>query len=612
MQEEIIRAVLSGKDVLGILPTGGGKSICYQIPAMAREGLCLVVSPLIALMQDQVLQLRQRGIPASAIYSGMNARENERVLQDAENGTLKLLYLSPERIQSEKFREYLPHLKVQLIAVDEAHCISQWGHDFRPAYRKINLLKKYFSQANIIALTATATPAVQTDIETQLQLQEPEIFRDTVTRPNLFYHSQYSENKTEYISGWLREHPGSGILYTRSRRRSDELALQLSQTHIDTGVYHAGLSSMQRAQIQKNWMQSHTKVMCATTAFGMGIDKPDVRIVAHYDVPESLEEFYQEAGRAGRDGQKAFAVLCYNNLDIHRLRESADQNFPPESFLRKIYHLTGDYLQLPVGSGFESLFPFDAVRFIKNFELPLLPALNALRLLEREGVWQWNEDTFTRSMIRFITNNAELRYLENTAPKLHETAVQLLRMYGSIYHFMTPVDEYEIAQHLRIDQAVVAARLRQLDVMQVIEYRPALSGGTLFWLDNRVKAGQLPLNLSLMDTLRQAYRERTTQMIQYLSNQSLCRNVLLARYFGETGTPDCGSCDICLQKSRQSLTTDLKKRILAFIKERRQISIQALTSHFADCDAESIIALVRSVSDEGSCRITNTGVIFAV
>jgi len=612
MQEDIIRAVLSGKDVLGILPTGGGKSLCYQVPGMAREGLCLIISPLIALMQDQVQRLQHMGIPAAAIYTGMPAGALSRIVRDADNGELKLLYVSPERIQSEKFQEYLSQWKAHLIAIDEAHCISQWGHDFRPAYRKIALLKEFFPQANMIALTATATPAVQQDIINQLQLSAPEVFRKTVTRPNLFYHNHFSENKATVISDWLQDHQGSGILYARSRRRSEEMAMQLRQSGIDTGVYHAGMNAAQRAQAQKLWMQSNAGIMCATTAFGMGIDKANVRVVAHYDVPESIEEYYQEAGRAGRDGKQAFALLYYNNTDIQRLENSTELNFPPEQFIRKIYGMVGDYLQLPIGSGAEILFRFDAIRFIKNFGLTLQPALNTLRLIEREGIWQWNEDSHTRTTVRFITNQSELRYLEQAEPALHRTAIQMLRMYGSIYHFATAIDEFDLAKALRIDQPMVAQQLHRLDALQIISYQPALTGGSIYWLHNRVNAAHVPLQLKTIGTLREAHRERCRQMIRYLNERSVCRNVLLARYFGEKDTPDCGGCDVCLQKNSKPPGMDLKKEILAFIRERQQISIQALTSHFAGNDAESMIDLIRNLNEEGVCRITKSGVIFSV
>ena len=612
MQEDIIRAVLSGKDVLGILPTGGGKSLCYQVPALAREGLCIVISPLIALMQDQVQRLRQMGVSASAIYMGMPAGALSRIVQDADNGILKLLYVSPERIQSEKFQAYLSQWNVHLIAIDEAHCISQWGHDFRPAYRKIAMLKQFFPQTNMIALTATATPAVQQDIIQQFQLSEPVIFRQTVARPNLFYHINFSENKATAISKWLQEHQGSGILYARSRRGSVEMAMQLRQTGLEAGVYHAGMDSAQRAHAQKLWMQQDSGIMCATTAFGMGIDKSNVRVVAHYDVPESIEAYYQEAGRAGRDGQQAHALLYFNNSDIQRLQQSTALNFPPEPFIRKIYGMVGDYLQLPIGNGAESLFPFDAIRFIKNFGLTIQPALNTIRLIEREGIWQWNEDSNTRTTVRFITNTSELSYLEQAEPALHKTAIQMLRMYGSIYHFATTIDEFDLAKALRLDQPTVARQLSQLDALQIISYQPAITGGTIFWLHNRVKAEHLPLQLKAIATLREAHRERCEHMIHYLKERSVCRNVLLARYFGEKDVADCGGCDVCLKKNSHPLSRDLKKEILAFIREQQQISIQALTSHFTGFDTERVVDLIRNLNEEGACRITKSGIIFSV
>lgn len=613
LQEEIITAVTEGRDTFALLPTGGGKSVCYQLPAMAQDGFCLVVSPLIALMQDQVMQLQRRGIEAAFIHSGMKAGQVSDTLYHASTGKYKLLYVSPERLQTEAFLEYAPGFQLNLIAVDEAHCISQWGHDFRPSYRTIADIRSVFPKVPVLALTASANEKVQEDIMAQLKLVQPAIFKQSVIRENLFYHIRYTENKPVDTATLFSSRKGSAILYCRSRKRCVETALQLKGEGIDTGVYHAGMPRDEREQAQQQWTESHSRVICATTAFGMGIDKPDVRTVGHYDTPASLEEYYQEAGRAGRDGKNAFAVLFYNHRDIQRLQESADIHYPPEAFIRKVYHALGDFLKMPVGSGYEELQPFDAVLFAHNFKLEILPALSAIRLLDREGFWQWSEHAGMQTTVQFTTSRETLSYLEKSEPALSYIATGLLRLYGSIYHFPAVIREFEVSKMLRIEKPQLDKGLQRLAALGVIAYQPAVAGGTLYWLHDRLSPAHLRLDMTRIRHLRAIHEERVQQMIAYLQEENICRNILLSRYFGEAVTTDCGGCDACKRKAQQAAPQqDLKTDILALIRGQQQMSLQELTAHFPGILPASVIECVRELNSESLCRVYPSGIIFAV
>lgn len=612
LQQEIITAVLEGKDTFALLPTGGGKSICYQLPALAQDGFCLVVSPLIALMQDQVMQLVNRGISAAFIHSGMTARQVNDTLDKASRNEFKLLYVSPERLQTESFLNYASWFRLNLIAVDEAHCISQWGHDFRPAYRKISALRPLFPGVPVLALTASANEKVQKDIMQQLLLKQPVVFTQSVVRKNLFYHIRYTENKPADTTHLFKAMKGSGILYCRSRKRCMDTALLLRNEDIDSGVYHAGLPKEERDFAQKKWMESHRQVMSATTAFGMGIDKPDVRTVGHYDVPENLEEYYQEAGRAGRDGNKAHAVLFYNHKDILRLQESTEISYPPESFIRQVYHLTGDFLQMPVGKGFEEFQPFDPITFANNFKLDVLKTINAIRLLDREGFWQWNEQANMQTQVRFTTDRATLNYLEKAEPALSYITTGLLRLYGSIFHYPTIIREFEVSKMLRIEKPQLDEGLKRLSALGIVDYQPAINSGSLYWLHNRFAEGTLVLNTQHIDELRKAHEERIESMIAYIQEENVCRNILLSEYFGEQTQEECGGCDACKRKAKiNKLSGNVKEEILRLIRTGQQTSITELTSHFPDTESSIIIDYIRQLSDEHLCRIYPTGIIFA-
>lgn len=613
LQEEIISAVMAGRDTFALLPTGGGKSVCYQLPALARDGFAIVVSPLIALMQDQVMQLQRRGISAAFLHSGMNARQISDTLERAADNQYKLLYVSPERLQTDVFRGYAGAFQLNLIAVDEAHCISQWGHDFRPAYLKIDTLRAFAPGVPVLALTASANEQVQQDIIQQLKLQQPALFKQSVVRDNLFYTIRYTENKPVDTVRAFEAIKGSGVLYCRSRKRCVETALQLKEEGLDALVYHAGMERTAREAAQQSWTASHSQIMSATTAFGMGIDKPDVRIVAHYDVPEHIEAYYQEAGRAGRDGNKAHAVLFYNHRDIVRLQESTAISYPPDAFIRKVYQMVGDYLQMPVGSGFEELQPFDALQFAHNFKLDVLPAFSAIRLLEREGFWQWIEQANTRTQVQFTTDRPTLDYLARNEPKLAYVTTGLLRLYGSIFHFPAYINEFDLARILKVDKAALDQALQRLDTLGIIDYRPGLAGGALYWQHNRMTPHQLLLNSARIDRLRKAHEERTEQMIRYIQTEDVCRNILLARYFGEQTAKECGGCDVCRRKAKKdNVPSDpLKEKLLALIRKEQQVSVAALTAAFPDLEQDRLIAYIRQLSDEHLCRVYPTGIIFA-
>lgn len=613
MQESIINAVLEGKDCFTMLPTGGGKSICYQVPALAQDGLCLVISPLIALMQDQVAQLTNRGVAAAAIHSGLPQKALDEILYQASSGDYKLLYVSPERLQSEAFQEFLGQLDLNLIAVDEAHCISQWGHDFRPAYRKISVIKEAFPNVPVIALTASANELVQKDIIEQLGLKKPVVFKQSIVRENLFYHIQYSENKPGDINTLLSKQAESSIVYCRSRKRCVESAALLKQQGIESLVYHAGLEKAERDFAQSKWTKSNTAVICATTAFGMGIDKPDVRKVVHLDVPDNLEEYYQEAGRAGRDGKEANAFLYYNPKDIINLEASADIKYPDAAYLEQVYHAVSDYLQMPVGSGSEQLQAFDAVVFIQKFQLEMLRTLNAIKLLDREGFWVWNENAGTPTIVEFTTNRAVLDQLEKNHPPLAYITTGLLRLYGSIFHFPTNINPYEVSKILRIEKPQLDEGLRQLANLGVLKYQPATSGGTLFWMHDRIGRKFFRLNMKRIETLKKAYEQRVAKMIAYITNETTCRNILLSKYFGENNITACGHCDVCLKQSLQKApTNDLAQKIQDIIISRKEITLTALQAEFPEIASDKVIEQIRLLMDERLCRINAAGVIFAV
>lgn len=606
LQQDIIHSVLADKDTLALLPTGGGKSICYQVPALMRDGCCLVISPLIALMQDQVSRLHSLDIPAACLYSGMSYKEVKQVLEDTMRGSYKLLYVSPERLQTYQFRDYLYQMDLNLIAIDEAHCVSQWGHDFRPDYLRIAELKEDFSRTPMLALTATATTDIQQDIAVQLRLKDPDVYKQSFARNNIFYSIGYSENKSKDTEHAIN---GCSIVYCRSRKQTEAVGRHLQQHNMDAAIYHAGMTKDERKKAQQTWMQDKTPVMVATTAFGMGIDKPDVRTVIHYDAPEHLEAWYQEAGRAGRDGLPSFAGTLYNSADLQRLHNSTELQFPPEQYLRQIYQAVAEYLQIPIGTEPHRYYPFDISDFCIKFGFQLTPAIYALRLLEREGFWTLSESVYLPSTAQFITDRTVLDSLEASHPKLHYIIVGLLRMYNTIFHYPTHIREFAVARQLRLQHDDIIQALEQMHRMGIMEYNRKGEGPQLFFHHVRADSRYIIIDVNRIHLLRQRHEARTAQMMAFLQNTQLCRERFVLNYFGETPTDDCGHCDICRSKRHKPATSTTLKETLFRSLMTGGATLQQLTASLQEQDKEKMTQIIREMMDEGIIEVRDNGIL---
>ncbi|PQJ12662.1 RecQ family ATP-dependent DNA helicase [Flavipsychrobacter stenotrophus] len=606
LQKDIIDSVLTDNDTFALLPTGGGKSVCYQVPALMLDGCCLVISPLIALMQDQVNRLQQLDIPAASIHSGMYYNEVRQTLENAISGDYKLLYVSPERLQTDLFQDYMYKLDVSLIAVDEAHCVSQWGHDFRPDYLKIAELRSIYKRTPVLALTATATEEIQQDIALQLKLKKPNYFKQSFARQNIFYEVRYSENKNRDTEDEIKD---CSIVYCRSRKQTEATGRHLQQHGINTAVYHAGMTKPDRDKAQEEWMADKAPVIVATTAFGMGIDKPDVRTVLHYDAPEHLEAWYQEAGRAGRDGKKSFALTLYNSVDIKRLSESTALQFPPESFMKKVYQGVAEYLQIPIGCEPHKYYSFDISDFCDKFSLQLTQVIYAMKLLEREGLWAMTEAVHSPSTVHFITDRHVLDNMATSHPKMQYIAVGLLRMYNTIFHFPTHIREFAIARQLRLQYDEVVHMLGQMHRMGLIEYNKAGDGPQLFFHHTRVDSAHLLIDLNRIHVLRKRHELRTEKMLAFLYNKEVCRERVVLQYFGEVDAKDCGHCDVC--KGERAVTTGagkLKEQLFRTLMAGSKTLAQ-LTQTYDAPDKHQITELVRGMMDEGVVIIGDDGVV---
>ncbi|MES2372393.1 MAG: ATP-dependent DNA helicase RecQ [Bacteroidota bacterium] len=556
MQEEIIQSVLDGKDTLALLPTGGGKSICFQVPALLTDGLCLVISPLIALMRDQVEGLLQKDIPAVALHSGLSFYEVKQILQQATHGDFKFMYLSPERLETNLFKEYLPALNVSLLVVDEAHCVSQWGYDFRPPYLRIANLRDELPDINIIALTASATPIVQDDIVEKLKFSETNVFRQSFERPNISYSSFLVDSKINKVIEILQKVPGSSIVYCNSRKQTKEIAYLLGLEQISADYYHAGLSQEIRDQKQQAWIDNKVRVMVCTNAFGMGIDKPDVRSVIHYDIPECLENYYQEAGRAGRDGKKSYAVLVYQHENLAALTALPDRRFPPIPEIKKVYQALADYLQVPVGIGEGQYFDFDLLEFVKNFKLENLLVINTLKVLEQEGHITFSETIFLPSQVNFITSRETLNQFEISHPETEALIKCLLRTYAGIIDNRVSVYEKQLARLCRITIEEVQQQLRQLQSFGIIEYLPQKDTPQIHYLLNRASAQYLQIDQDHYLERKKLYEARVQNMIRYVTLTDACRSRYISNYFGDNDVKECGYCDNCLSKKRKTISPD--------------------------------------------------------
>ena len=611
-QEEIILAVLAQKDVLAILPTGGGKSVCFQVPALMRDGLCIVVSPLIALMKDQVENLRKKGIAAAALYSGMNMKEVHDTLNDASNGVYKFLYLSPERLETAIFREYLRHLHISLIAVDEAHCVSQWGYDFRPPYLRIAAIRHELPAVPVIALTASATPLVQDDIVDKLQLIQANIFRQSFAKPNLSYSVFKVDSKINKVFDILNNVPGSSIIYCRNRRLTKEVAHLLALQNITADFYHAGLSQDERSHRQEAWINNKTRVIVCTNAFGMGIDKADVKTVIHYDIPECLENYYQEAGRAGRDSKKAYAVLLYQQQDATALEHLPDVRFPVMYDIRKVYQSLADYLQVPVGSGEGCYYDFDLNEFVKNFKLDIHLVINTLKVLEQEGHLTFNESIFLPSQVKFLITKDTLLDFEQAHPALEEVIKCLLRTYEGVYDTRVSIHEKLIAKltYKHVDH--VKQQLLQLNTLGIIEYLPQKETPQIYFVLNRAPAQFLYINHENYLHRKQQFELRTAAMLRYLGLKTMCRSKHISAYFGDNNVEECGICDVCLQKKRSVLSAEEFKKIEAQILDNihgRQTEVKTLLGLIKGVKKENIWKVLDFLQAEKKLIINEFGVI---
>ena len=561
IQRNIIESIASGRDTLGLMPTGGGKSITFQVPALAQEGVCIVITPLIALMKDQVQHLREHGILADAIYADKSRSEILQTLDNAIFGGVKILYVSPERLASEMFQTKLRHIHVSFITVDEAHCISQWGYDFRPSYLQIASIREMKPGIPILALTATATPEVVDDIQEKLHFKEKNVFKMSFERKNLAYVVREAEDKQGEMIHILQSVGGSAIVYARSRKRTKEMAQLLSQQGITATFYHAGLDPDVKDQRQKAWQKDEVRVMCATNAFGMGIDKPDVRVVIHIDCPDSLEAYFQEAGRAGRDGQKSYAVLLYNKHDELKLCKRVDDTFPPKELIQDIYEHLAYFYQIGVGSGQGKTFEFDIEKFCVTYKYFPTKVDAALRILERSGYLHYEDNPDGKARVMFLLGRNDLYQLDQLAPSQDAVVTALLRSYGSLFVDLTYIDETMIARQAELTIQQVYFALKSLAARHIIQFIPRRKIPFISYTRDRVDGDKVVIPKEVWESRREQYEKRIKSMIRYAKNDEVCRSRQLLAYFGEKNDSECNQCDVCLADQAEEREKELRRKV---------------------------------------------------
>ena len=561
IQREIIESIGSGQDTLGLMPTGGGKSITFQVPALAQDGTCIVITPLIALMKDQVDNLRRKGIRAAAIYSGLTHEEIIITLENAIFGAIKLLYVSPERLSSELFQTKLRHMKVSFITVDEAHCISQWGYDFRPSYLQIAQIRKLVPDVPVLALTATATPQVVDDIQERLKSANLEdksfnVFKMSFERKNLAYVVRHADDKIGELIHILKSTKGSAIVYARSRRRTKEYAEIINEAGISATFYHAGLDSSVKDQRQREWQDNKHRVMVATNAFGMGIDKPDVRVVVHVDCPDSIEAYFQEAGRAGRDGLKAYAVLLYNNSDERKLLKRISDSFPEKDYIRQVYEHLAYYYQIGVGSGYGHTFEFNIDKFCHNFHHFPIQVDSALKILQRAGYIEYTEEQDNQARVMFTVSRNDLYRLENNSPNEDRIITALLRSYGGLFTDYNYIDEDYLATVTQLQPQQVYLTLKSLSQRHILHFIPQKKTPFIRYTQRREDKEYIQLMPEVYEERKSQFAERINSMILYATCDDICRSRQLLRYFGEKNDHNCKQCDVCLSHRKEGMVSE--------------------------------------------------------
>ena len=602
-QEDIVRTALEGRDVLAILPTGGGKSVCFQVPAMIRPGVAIVVTPLIALMKDQVQNLTDRGIKALCINAGMGRREVDNALNNALYGDFKFLYVSPERLGTRLFQSYVQEMNVSYIVVDEAHCISQWGYDFRPDYLQIGRLREIVD-APVIALTATATPQVADDIMERLGFQEKCLIKSGFERPNLSYIVRRTEDKLGQLLNICNSVEGTGIVYVRSRKKTEELAAFLTAGGVSASFYHAGLGADSRSDRQERWKKDDIRIMVCTNAFGMGIDKPDVRFVVHFDVPDSPEAYFQEAGRGGRDGRRSYAVMLWNSSDTKRLRQLATVSFPSLEYIEDIYHKLHIFYDIPYDSGVGRQLKFDLDEFCRHFNLQRSSAYYAIVYIERTGHWTMAEDIDISTKVQITVERNELYDFEFPDRRMISLLEVLMRKYTGLFSYPVPIDEDYVASQIGVPVPMLRQLLYKLSLEHVIRYVPADHATIIFLHHDRLRPKNVNLDPKRYGMLKDSFLERMQKMIDYISEETVCRSRYLLEYFGQTESEDCGTCDVCRAKPKAARSEDPAALISSFINDEMSgvYAIDDVLRRFSSpgqLAPEDCVAILRRLIDEG-------------
>ncbi len=605
LQEDIILSILNKNDTLGLMPTGSGKSICFQIPSLVLGGTTLVISPLIALMNDQVQNLKKKGFSAISISAAMHYNEIDVALNNAALGHVQFIYISPERLQNENFRQKLSYLPINLIAVDEAHCISQWGYDFRPSYLKIAELRSYFQDVNIIALTASATKVVADDIQNQLAFKNQKVFRQSFVRNDLRYVVQYEENKIIRLQKLISNIGGSGIIYVRNRKKTEDLALFLKKNKISSLAYHAGLKFEDRQNIQDQWIENKIQVIVATNAFGMGIDKPDVKFVVHLDLPESLEAYFQEAGRAGRDGKFAYSTIFYTKADQQRLLDNFKFAFPDLDYIKQTYQAICNYFQIAVGSGQGFSVEFDIDKLCNSYNLSPLLVYNSIKFLEKENYISYLDGGYEPSKIMFLSSKEELYLFQIRFPKYELLIKTLLRSYGGLFENYGNIKEKDLAFRTKTNVQLVKENLEYLDKQQILSFIPQSSLPKLFFNQDRINGKYLEFNPNNYYHLKQRYSERIQSVIDYTENDKLCRQVQLLMYFNEIDYTNCGHCDVCIN-NRQKDLEKIKQQIIQVLTNNL-FSLEQLNSHMKNLNSVSWIKIFNEMIDDGIIKSSEKG-----